>query len=87
MVSVPALAQEQRLVSRDEIIDAFKMHDGSLIRAEDFNLRFQVLIDMLFETNPVTLRARLEQLHELKNTNEYLIDAGQVVIGNPERSA
>jgi hypothetical protein len=75
MLSAPLQAKEVRLVTRDEIMDAFKFYDRMELRAEDLNLRYQILIDMLFETNPETLRARLQQLVDSRKGRMVLVDA------------
>ena len=61
-----AQAKEQRLVTREEIMQAFRFFDGMELQATDLNLRYQIMIDMLFETNPAALRARLQQLIDLR---------------------
>jgi hypothetical protein len=75
VATLPAQAKEQRLVTRAEIANAFRFFDGMELRAEDLNLRYQILIDMLFETNPETLRARLAQLVANRSQRSVLVDA------------
>ena len=72
----PAQAKEQRLVTREEIMQAFEFLDGMELRAEDLNQRYQIMIDMLFETNPAALRARLQQLIDLRK-DRMVFDAGE----------
>ena len=69
-----AQAKEQRLVTREEIMQAFRFFDGMELQATDLNLRYQIMIDMLFETNPAALRARLQQLIDLR-TGRMVFDA------------
>jgi hypothetical protein len=86
MVATVAEAKETRLVTREEIMDAFRFFDGMEIRADHFNLRYQILIDMLFETNPESLRAKLQQLVDLRKGSLVLVDAnsGQVAPFDPD---
>jgi hypothetical protein len=44
------------------------------LAAEDLNLRYQILIDMLFETNPETLRDKLQQLVANRSKRMVLVD-------------
>jgi hypothetical protein len=78
-------AKEMRLVTRDEIMGAFRFYDGMELMAEDLNLRYQILIDMLFETNPEALRARLAQLIDNRSKRSVVVDAntGQVAPYDP----
>jgi hypothetical protein len=72
--SLPVEAKETRLVTREEIMQAFRFYDGMELQAEDLNLRYQVLIDMLFETNPENLRAKLQQLIDNRKDRCVLVD-------------
>ena len=72
--SVPALAKEVRLVTRDEIMAAFRFYDMMELRASDLNRRYQILIDMLFETNPENLRAQLQELVDARKDHMVLVD-------------
>jgi hypothetical protein len=85
VAAAPALTKEMRLVTRDEIMEAFRFFDNMELRAEDLNLRYQILIDMLFETNPETLRAKLNALIEGRRDHMVLVDAdtGQVAPYDP----
>ena len=69
-----AQAKEQRLVTREEIMEAFRFFDRMELQATDLNLRYQILIDMLFETNPDTLRAKLQQLIDNRKDRMVLVD-------------
>jgi hypothetical protein len=83
--SLPAAAKEQRLVTRDEIMEAFRFFDAMELQAEDLNLRYQILVDMLFETNPENLRAKLQQLVDNRKERMVLVDrdTGQVAPFDP----
>jgi len=85
VAATPALAKEVRLVTRDEIMAAFRFYDNMELNAEDLNLRYQILVDMLFETNPDHLRARLQQLVDARNGKMVLVDrdTGQVAPYDP----
>ncbi len=78
MVATVSQAKEVRLVTREEIIEAFKFFDMMELQAEDLNLRYQILIDMLFETNPDNLRAKLQQLVDNRSQRSVLIDPDSV---------
>jgi hypothetical protein len=86
VASLPAEAKEMRLVTRDEIMEAFRFFDSMELVAEDLNLRYQILIDMLFETNPDTLRAKLQQLIDNRKDRLVLVDAntGQTAPFDPD---
>jgi hypothetical protein len=86
MVATGAQAKEMRLVTRDEIMEAFRFFDAMELRAGDLNLRYQILIDMLFETNPETLRAKLQQLIDNRKDHLVLVDAstGQTAPFDPD---
>jgi hypothetical protein len=75
VASLPTQAKEQRLVTRDEIMQAFRFYDGMEMCAEDLNLRYQILIDMLFETNPETLRDKLQLLVANRSKRLVIVDA------------
>jgi len=78
MVATAAPAKEMRLVTREEINEAFKFFDMMELQAADLNLRYQILIDMLFETNPENLRAKLQQLIDNRKDRSVLIDPDSV---------
>ncbi len=86
MVAGGAVAREMRLVSREEIHEAFKFIDFMELRAEDLNLRYQILIDMLFETNPENLRSKLQQLVDNRKDRLMLVDVntGQTAPYQPD---
>jgi hypothetical protein len=85
MVAMPLQAKEVRLVTREEIMAAFRFYDFMELQASDLNLRYQILIEMLFETNPETLRARLQELHDSRKDRSVLVDpfSGQTVPFDP----
>ncbi len=74
VAAIPAGAEEVRLVTRDEIMEAFRFYDGMELQAGDLNLRYQILIDMLFETNPEALRIKLQQLVDNRKDRLMLVD-------------
>lgn len=74
LAAIPVDAKDLRLVTRDEIMDAFRFFDRMELRAEDLNLRYQLLIDMLFETNPANLRDKLQALKDLRKDRPVLVD-------------
>ncbi len=69
-----AEAKEQRLVTREEIMEAFRFFDDMELQADDLNLRYQLLIDMLFETNPAHLRDKLQQLIDKRKDRLVIVD-------------
>lgn len=85
MVATATEAKEQRLVTREEIMQAFRFYDYMELRADDLNLRYQILIDMLFETNPENLRAKLKQLVDGRKSGTMMVDpeTGQVAPYDP----
>lgn len=74
MVATAAQAKEVRLVSQDEIMEAFRLYDHMELAAEDLNLRYQLLIEMLFETNPEKLREKLQVLRDNRKKRDVLVD-------------
>ena len=85
MLAGGAAAREARLVSRDEIMEAYRFFDHMELAAEDLNLRYQILIDLLFETNPDNLRSKLQQLRDNRSKRSVLVDAdtGQIAPYDP----
>jgi hypothetical protein len=75
MLATPLQAKEVRLVTREEIMDAFRFYDHMELSAEDLNLRYHLLIDMLFETNPEHLRETLQVLRDNRRGRSVLVDA------------
>jgi hypothetical protein len=86
MLASPLQAKEVRLVTREEIMEAYRFFDRMELHAEDLNLRYQILIDMLFETNPENLRAKLQQLRDNRSKRSVLVDAdsGQTAPYHPD---
>lgn len=73
-------------VSASELKAGFLFREGQLITAEDINLRFNTIIDMLFESDPDKLRESLTRLSEIRRTATYFIlDTGEVVHGESAR--
>lgn len=75
VATMPAGAKEMRLVTQDEIMEAFRFYDGMQLVADDLNLRYQILIDMLFETNPESLRTKLQLLRDNRAKRDVIINA------------
>jgi hypothetical protein len=86
MVAAATPAEQARQVTREEINEAFKFIDFMELRAEDLNLRYQILIDMLFETNPENLRSKLQQLADNRKDRLVLVDVntGQTAPYQPD---
>jgi hypothetical protein len=71
-----------RQVSAEELREAFRFNDGQRLTAEDINLRFGLLIDMLFEPNPARLRYTMHRLVEMRKTSDHIYK-GRVIAGEP----
>lgn len=81
MVAAMPQGKEAHLVTQDEIMSAFRLYDRMELAAEDLNLRYQLIIEMLFETNPERLREKLQVLRDKRRERSVLVDVntGQTV--------
>ena len=65
VVGKSVAADNSVLVSKKEIVDAFKFSSG-IVRAESFNRRFELLINLFFESDPQKIRGLLNSLQEFE---------------------